>query len=219
MKPRLLQVSRLARSAIYQPLAAVLAVLLMPTFAWMESTAGIPLGTSAKAFQSSAQIVIQGCGTSRGNLIIQNVCVNGTSYDVGGDLTQLESDAVNAYLTEHKLPLSEASLIYSEGRTDLRNAIRGNMLAILLAVITEPASTRTNCALLDPNKQAACQHDQLLYSWMQALVQQNEIAEYKALWRNTNVGRLTRVIMCSIPPLPPSTDCPITARLPANRQA
>ena len=181
MKVRLLQVSRFTRSAVYQPLAATLALCLMPTFAWMESTAGIPLGESARSFQSSAQIVVQGC-TGRGNLIIQNTCVNGTPYDINGDLTQLESDAVNAYLIEHKLPPSDAALIYSTGRTDLRNAIRGQMLAILLSVISEPANLRTNCGSLNSSEQAACQHNQMLYNWMQALVQQFEIEEYQTAY-------------------------------------
>src|ERR1700747_2782247 len=98
-----LLVSRLTRSVIYQPLAAVLAVLLMPTFSWLESTAGVPVSATAKSFQSSAQIV-SGCGT-RGNLIIREVCVNGVVY--GPDLDQFEAEAVKAYLVEHDLPLTD----------------------------------------------------------------------------------------------------------------
>ncbi len=162
----LLRLSRVRRSAIYQPLAALLAVLLIPSFSWFDGS---------KAFQSSAQIV-QGCGSSRGNLILQSVCVNGSPGPVD-DLNQLETDAVGAYLTAHSLPASDASLIYSEGRTDLRDAIRGSMLTILLGIISKPAAARTA-------------HEQALYNWLQFAVQQNEIAEYTAAlteyqkWRN-----------------------------------
>jgi hypothetical protein len=142
----------------------MLAVLLAPAFSWLESSAGIPLGASARAFQSSAQVV-QGCGTGRGNRIIQNVCVNGEPYNVNGDLDQLEADAVNAYLTEHNLPLGDANLVYTFGRLDLRDAIRANMMALLIGIITKPEQTRTP-------------HEAALYKWLQALIQQNEIAEY-----------------------------------------
>ncbi len=164
MTTRLHCVSRLRRSLIFQPIAAMLAVLLAPSLSWFESTAGIPLGATARSFQATAQVVV-GCGTGRGNKIIQNVCVNGTPYNSNGDLDQLEADAVSAYLTEHNLPASDAGLIYTYGRTDLRDAIRANMLIILLAIISKPANTRT-------------QHETTLYNWLQALVQQNEIALY-----------------------------------------
>src|SRR5579872_1605437 len=53
-----LSVGRFRRSVIYRPLAIALAILLVPSFSWFESTAGIDLGASAKAFQASAQIII-----------------------------------------------------------------------------------------------------------------------------------------------------------------
>ncbi|HEY7307055.1 MAG TPA: hypothetical protein VH601_23220, partial [Bryobacteraceae bacterium] len=155
--------SRFRRSVIYQPLAALLAVLLMPSFSWFESRAGIPLGATAKSFQLGAQAGIQGCNSPRGNRIIQTVCVNGSPYEA--DLDQLEADAVKAYLALHGLPASEANLIYSLGRTDLRSAIRSQMLGILLDIIAKPDNARSP-------------HEQALYRWMQALIQQNEIAEY-----------------------------------------
>src|SRR5690348_12507716 len=126
-----LLVSRLTRSVIYRPLAASLAVLLIPTFSWFESTSGIPVGATAKSFQSSAQI--GGCTVPRGNRIIQKICVNGTPYET--DLNQLEADAVRAYLKSHGLLEADANLIYSLGRTDLRTAIRAEMLGILLGII------------------------------------------------------------------------------------
>ncbi|MGH9587712.1 MAG: hypothetical protein ACRD3F_12220, partial [Acidobacteriaceae bacterium] len=142
-----------------------MAVLLVPTLSWFEGMAGMPLGSSARSFQASAQVVISGCNSPRGNKIIQKVCVDGNPYNVNGDLDQLESDAVNLYLKQHNLPASDTGLIYSEGREDLRNQIRGEMMNILTGIIAKPASQRTA-------------HEQMLYNWLQALVQQDEIAEY-----------------------------------------
>lgn len=159
----LLRVSRLTRSFLYQPLAVLLAILILPTLSWFESGAGPNSGSSGAPFQASAQIVIGGCHPAQPNSIIQVDCPGGAFY--APDLYQLESDAVTAYLAEHKLPASDAHFIYDEGRTDLRNAIRATMFAGLLAIINKTASQRT-------------QHEQNLYTWLQTLVQQNEIAEY-----------------------------------------
>jgi len=155
-------VSRLTRSVIYKPLAAVLAVFFIPTCAWFESTAGIPLGATAKSFQASAQ-TLPGCG-NRGNLIIQVACVNGV--DDTADLDQLESAAVEAYSTHHKLSVLDAqTAIYKYGREDLRSAVRSEMLGILLGIINTP-----------PQERSA--HQKRLYTWFETLVKQNEIAEY-----------------------------------------
>ncbi|MBV8810423.1 MAG: hypothetical protein JO033_17270 [Acidobacteriaceae bacterium] len=157
-----LLVSRLTRSVIYRPMAAVLAVLLMPTFSWLESTAGVPVSATAKSFQSSAQTV-SGCGTPRGNAIIQEVCVNGVPY--GPDLDQLEADGIKEYFAQHDLGPVDPLAIYFLGRTDLRSAIRAEMLAILQGIINKPANARSD-------------HEKRLYAWFETLVQQNEIAEY-----------------------------------------
>jgi hypothetical protein len=95
-----LLVSRLTRSVIYKPLAAGLAVLLISTF---SSTARIPLGATAKSFESSAQIVIGGCGVPRGNRIIQKLCLDGIPY--GPDPDQFEPDGVDARLAITKIHL------------------------------------------------------------------------------------------------------------------
>jgi hypothetical protein len=159
---RALGVSRLTRSVIYKPLAAVLAVLLIPSLSSFESTAGIPLG-AAKSFQASAQ-TIQGCAPSPANAIIQTLCPgNNTAYVA--DLQKLESDAVSAYLGLHGLPATDAQMIYTYGRADLRSAVRAGMYAQLLAIIEKPALNRS-------------QHEQNLYAWFQGLVWKNEIAEY-----------------------------------------
>jgi hypothetical protein len=143
--------SRLQRSVISRPLSVILAVLLMllPTYPGFERT------TVVGASQAAAQVVT--------NTIIQNYCVAGTCYI--NDLSQLESDAVNAALGMHDLRSSAAAVIYTYGRTDLRDSIRGQIVTILLGIINTPASQRST-------------HQQNLYNWLQALVQHNEIAEY-----------------------------------------
>ena len=105
--------------------------------------------------------VSQASATALGNSIIQN-CGIGL---ICSDLVQLESDAVNGYLGLHNLSPDDAHIIYDDGRADLRNAVRGVMFNILMGIIAEPASSRTT-------------HEKNLYSWLQGLVQQNEIAEY-----------------------------------------
>jgi hypothetical protein len=55
------------------------------------------------SFQSSAQIVIGGCGVPRGNRIIQKICLDGIPY--GPDLDQLEADGVDARLAITKVDL------------------------------------------------------------------------------------------------------------------
>jgi hypothetical protein len=51
------------------------------------------------------------------------------------DLTQLESDAVNAYLASHNLPETDAHIIYDYGRADLRTQIRALISSILLGIV------------------------------------------------------------------------------------
>ena len=158
----------LRRRAFYRPLALAMSVLLIPSLSWFESMAGIPLGSSAKSFQASAQTTGgTGCQAASATAIIRTNCVNGQLFNLFGDLNQFESDSVNAYLALHNLPPGDAHLIYDEGRADLRNAVRGVMMDDLLAIIQKSASQRTA-------------HEQLLYSWLQTAVQQNEIKEYTA---------------------------------------
>ena len=72
-------------------------------------------------------------------------------------MVKLESDAVKAYLADHNLPETDAHVIYDYGRADLRNAIRGHMISILLGVIATPASVRNA-------------HQKALYKWLETLV-------------------------------------------------
>src|SRR5271170_428629 len=77
----------------YQPLALMMAILLLPSLSWKQTG----------PFQAHAQGVV-GC-TSTINSIIQNYCTTTVGNQIGGnfytDLAQLESDAVNAYLAAH----------------------------------------------------------------------------------------------------------------------
>jgi hypothetical protein len=104
----------LRRSVLYRPLALAMSALLIPSLSWFESLAGISLGSSAKTFQASAQTTGgTGCGAASATAIIRTNCVNGQLFNLMGDLSQLESDSVNAYLGLHGLPASEASVIYT----------------------------------------------------------------------------------------------------------
>src|SRR5262249_32260231 len=98
---------------------------------------------------------------------IRQYCVNGTLY--ASDLIQLETDAVSMYLAERGLPASDAHVVYDYGRTDLRSAVRANMVALLKEIIQMPASVRAS---------QGHEHEQNLYNWLAALVQRNEIALY-----------------------------------------
>ncbi len=107
--------------------------------------------------------LVAGCN-STSNSIIQNYCVNGSPHT--SDLTQLESDGVNASLAIHNLPATDAHLIYDAGRLDLPSEVRATMLSILLGIILKPAVLRTS-------------HEKTLFTWFQTLVQNNEIALYQ----------------------------------------
>ena len=157
-----LTVAALRRSIVYQPLALIVAILMLPSLSWMGG------GNQHGKFQARAQ----GGSTcqSTTNSIIQNYCTTSVGNHLGNnyytDLVQLESDAVNAYLAAHNLPTTDAHVIYDYGRADLRNAIRGYILSILLGVIATPPSSRTG-------------HQRLLYLWLQDLAWVNEIADYR----------------------------------------
>src|SRR5580700_5158741 len=154
-----LNVGGLRRWIAYQPLALLLAILMLPSLSWMG-------GDHTGLFQARAQL--SSC-TSTTNSIIQNYCTTPVGNQLGAnfqtDLMQLESDAVSSYLAVHNLPATDAHVIYDYGRADLRNAIRGHIISILLGIITTPASSRTA-------------HQQALYQWLQSLVWVNEIADY-----------------------------------------
>ncbi len=151
-----LTVSGLRECFIFRPLSLAMALLLMlPAISGFNSGNG--RSHSSSPFQASAQVI--DCVPSP-TAIIRSVC---TIYQA--DLLQLESDAVNAYLAMHNLPATDASIVYSYGRSDLRSAVRAQIVSQLLGVIATPAASRTA-------------HQQNLYSWLQGLVQQNEVNLY-----------------------------------------
>ncbi|MBV9480031.1 MAG: hypothetical protein JO249_04655, partial [Acidobacteria bacterium] len=158
--PRL-TVSGIRRWFIFHPLALALAILLaLPVFSWQQSNQG-----GVHLFQASAQSASV-CPPNPANLIIQNTCPAAAQAPfLSKDLKQLESDAVNAYLALHGLPATDASVIYTYGRQDLRDEIRAAMFTQMLAIIKKAPSQRTP-------------HEQALFDWLQRLVQQNEIALY-----------------------------------------
>jgi hypothetical protein len=150
VKRSAISIIRVKRCFIYRPLAAILVVLVVPMFSGFLGNAGI------RTFQASAAVI----GPSRA--IIRNACIGSKCYT--GDTIQLEADAVQAYLGLHKLPASDAQIIYDYGRADLRDAVRGMIFNILLGIINKPASERTP-------------HETALYAWLQGLVWQNEIQQ------------------------------------------
>ena len=81
--------------------------------------------------------------------------------------TSFESNMINLWLGIHGLPASDASLIYQYGGVELRSEIRSFMLAYLQGVIME-----------DPSQRSI--NDQHLFEWLQAAVENNEIAYYQA---------------------------------------
>ncbi len=165
-----LSVSLMRRWFIFHPLAVALAILLgLPVLSWHEQSnqGGVHL------FQASAQ-EITGCPPNPANLIIQNTCPPGDSAPfLSSDLKQLESDAVKAYLALHELSATDASVIYTYGRQDLRDEIRASMFTQMVAIIKKALSERTP-------------HEQALFDWLQRLVQQNEIALYTTAIAESN---------------------------------
>jgi hypothetical protein len=163
-RTRLIGISRLRRSLIYQPLAILMSILLLPAISWMDGGDAGP-----RPFQAAAQI-ISGCDADPSSTsIIRKYCVttaSGETFDYHTDLIQLENDAVSAYLAEHGLPPSDAHLIYDLGRSDLRSAVRANMLVILESIINKAPADR------------AQPHEQNLYNWLSTVAQNNEIALY-----------------------------------------
>jgi hypothetical protein len=156
----LLTVGGLQRSFLFKPLAILLAILLAPAFSWLRGGGG---DGRARPFEADAQTTLP--------CLYTNNCILATQANLFGnrislDLIQLESDAVNLYLSTHLLPPSEASDIYQYGRQDLRDAVRAAIYTILVGIIQKPASLRTT-------------HEQTLFNWFQGIVQNDEIALYQ----------------------------------------
>ena len=97
--------------------------------------------------------------------IIREYCSGDGKTNYFSDLTQLESDAVKAFLASHNLPETDASVIYDYGRADLRTKIRALISSTLLGIVNKDPSKRTL-------------HEQQLYSWLQSWVNPEEVALY-----------------------------------------
>lgn len=151
-----LSVTAMRRAVFFRPLALLLAVLLSPVLS------GWGAGRSPKPLQAAAQVV-QGCESTT-NSIIRQYCVDGVNY--GAALSKLEQDAVANYLSMNGIPQSEASVIYSLGRTDLRNAVRAQMYAIMVDIIEKKPEERS-------------QHERTLHLWLQSVVQGLEARMYQ----------------------------------------
>ncbi len=144
------------RAGFFRPLALLLAMLLSPALS------GWGTGRGPKPLQAAAQTV-QGCESTT-NSIIRNYCVDGVNYGVA--LSKLEQDAVANYLSMNGIPQSEAGVIYSLGRTDLRNAVRAQMYAIMVDIIEKKPEERS-------------QHERTLHLWLQSVVQGLEARMYQ----------------------------------------
>jgi hypothetical protein len=156
----------LRRSLLYRPLAILLAILLAPTASWFESrsssgssqTSGSSPsnpGSSPGLFQASAQSA--NC--------LPN-CILARSGPLGDVLLRLEQEAVADFLAFHALPQSDAALIYSLGRQDLRNGVRAMIYSRLHTIIQKPAANRDT-------------FEQRIYTWFEDLVYNNEISLYR----------------------------------------
>jgi hypothetical protein len=156
---RRVTINRVRRSILFQPLAALLAFLILPLRVGASGNGG-----HFRELGAGGQTIV-GCAPLGGTAIVQLYCGAGNFPTAYADLVQLESDSVSGYLGLHNIPQTNSSVIYQYGRSDLRSAVRGMMLANLLAIIQKNANDRTA-------------HEQALYTWLQGIVQQNEIKFY-----------------------------------------
>ena len=160
--PRL-TVSGVRRALIYKPLAILMSILLLPSIPRVQHIVGVPAEIEA---QSGPPVPIGGCAAADvSKFIIREYCSGDGKTNYFSDLTQLESDAVKAFLASHNLPETDASVIYDYGRADLRTKIRALISSTLLGIVNKDPSKRTL-------------HEQQLYSWLQSWVNPEEVALY-----------------------------------------
>ena len=160
-------IGRMRRAFFYQPLACLLVLLLLPLTAWKEGASGGPFQAVAQSVGSCAT------DTSANTNIIRNYCNAAGTVAYFTDLTQLEADAVSAYLAMDGLPASDAPLIYTHGRKDVRSAIRALMLSTLVGIAKKQAASRKP-------------HEQALNEWFSSWVQANEVALYEQALNHFN---------------------------------
>jgi hypothetical protein len=85
----------------------------------------------------------------------------------------LETLALQDWLTKHDIPLTDLPLIYQYGRSGLRSELRAQLFTYLLAIIEKAAADRT------PTEAS-------IYSWFQGLVGTLEQAQYAAAVADRN---------------------------------
>jgi hypothetical protein len=145
-------------SFYYRPLIAVLVwLLILPPVSEM---------TGGGHWQAAAQTSVQLPPCAVGNYlnpvqrILETTCDGTVSDPYKAALEQLEIDAVTSYLALHGLPLTEASTLYTYGRTDLRSEIRGQIFSLLLGIAKRaPYGNTGNYGNLTP-------HEITLYRWL-----------------------------------------------------
>src|SRR5262249_59723920 len=139
------------RSVSFRSLALVLAFLLLriPLLA--------PIGPVQPAFAA-----VDPCSPSA-DRILQDICPDGVP---DGVLIKFEQDIVHDWLTAHRMPLSNAALIYQHGRIDLRSEIRAAMLARILAIIAKSEKDRTL-------------EEQYLFLWFRQQVTDKEVGLFQ----------------------------------------
>lgn len=156
------------RFILNQFLALVLIILLLPI--------GTVLSGNRREFQAAAQaqVSIVPCDGTGSTRIIRKPCADGASPQ---EIVAFETDVVNTWLAAHQLPQDDT--VYKYGRLNLRNELRGFLVASIVAIIQKPASQRT------PREQA-------VYTWMQANVKKLELQLYQeaiAEWNAYNADR------------------------------
>jgi len=138
-------------ASYFRPLALALAFTLLriPLLG--------PIGSAQPAFAA-----VDPCDPAP-DRILQDICSNGVPDTT---LMNFEHDTVDAWLTAHKMPLSDASLIYEHGRSDLRSLIRAAMLARILGIIAKSEAERTG-------------DEQYIFEWFRQKVQAKEVGIYQ----------------------------------------
>jgi hypothetical protein len=84
-----------------------------------------------------------------------------------------EPNAVTAFLQAHGIPASDSQLAYQYGRADLRNELRADLFANVLAIIRKNPTTRTS-------------DEQHIYNWLQGVVWQHEQDQLSAAIADRN---------------------------------
>src|SRR5215813_50803 len=139
------------RSLYFRPLAIGLAFLLL------RIPLPPPIGLAQPAFAG-----VDSCSPSA-DRILQDICPDGTP---DGTLIKFEQDIVHDWLTLHRMPLSNAALIYQHGRSDLRSDIRAAMYARLLTIIAKSEKDRTL-------------EEQYLFLWFRKQVTDKEVGLFQ----------------------------------------